>query len=112
MTGLSKTYLVRLETQPSNPSIQVLGRIAEALDLTVADLLGSPRVEIEDDALNVPPSLRAFLDEEGLGTPARRTLASIKFRRGEHPTSVDRWRYIWNSLELSRSLDHRDDDDD
>ena len=110
LTGLSKTYLVRLETHPSNPSLQVLARIAEALDVTVADLLGGPRVRLDPDELPVPPSLRAFADEEGLSSAEVRTLASIRFRKGEQPRTAERWRYIWNSLRLSRSLD-RDADE-
>ena len=59
LTGLSKSYLVRLETDPtSNPSLEVLRRIADALDITVADLVGAPRIEfaIED----IGPMLEAF----------------------------------------------------
>src|SRR5207248_5986640 len=58
LTGLSKTYLVRLETDPaSNPSLEVLHRIAEALDITIADLIASPRVHFEPDDARIPPSL-------------------------------------------------------
>lgn len=104
-SGISKPYLVRLENEPSNPSLQLLGRLAEALDVTVADLLGGPRYRVDDEQLHVPPLLRAFADEVGLSTPEVRTLASIKFRKGDEPRSKERWAYIYNSLRLSRGLD-------
>lgn len=104
-TGISKTYLVRLETQEGNPSLEVLGRIAEALDLTVADLLGGPRFRVDEHEMSLPTSLQAFADEEGLGPTELRTLVSIRFRKGDEPRSVERWRYIYDSLRLSRSLD-------
>ena len=104
-TGISKPYLVRLENEPSNPSLQILARIAEALDVTVADLLGSSRYRLDEDNLAVAPLLRAFADEEGLSTREVRTLASIKFRKGDEPRSTERWAYIYNSLRLSRGLD-------
>ncbi len=103
-TGVSKPYLVRLENEPSNPSLQLLARIAEALDVTIADLLGGPRYRIDDD-IQVTPLLRAFADENGLSSAEVRTLASIKFRKGDEPRSIDRWEYIYNSLRLSRGLD-------
>lgn len=104
-SGISKPYLVRLENEPSNPSLELLGRLAEALDVTVADLLGGPRYRVDEDQLEVPPLLRAFADEAGLSSAEVRTLASIKFRKGDEPRSKDRWAYIYNSLRLSRGLD-------
>jgi transcriptional regulator with XRE-family HTH domain len=104
-SGISKPYLVRLENQPSNPSLQLLARLAEALDVTVADLLGGPRYRVDEHELLVPPLLRAFADEERLSSAEVRTLASIKFRKGDEPRSIQRWAYIYNSLRLSRGLD-------
>ena len=109
LTGLSKTYLVRLETDPaSNPSLEVLHRIADALDLTVADLVGA-RVQFEPDDAPIPPSLRAFADEAKLSQRELRTLASIRWRKGEEPQTPERWRFILDSLRASRQLDERHD---
>jgi len=104
-TGITKAYLVRLENEPSNPSLQLLARLAEALDVTAADLLGGPRYRVDDEELHVPPLLRAFADEVGLSTSEVHTLASIRFRKGDQPRSKERWAYIYNSLRLSRGLD-------
>lgn len=108
MTGLSKSYLVRLETDAgSNPSLEVLHRIAEALDTTVADLLGRAPVRIEPNELPVPSSLRAFADEAGLSSRDLQMLASIRWRKGEEPQTPERWRYVLNSLTMSKQLDDR-----
>lgn len=91
--------------------LDLLARLAEALDITVADLVGGPRFQVDEDALDVPPLLRAFADDAGLSSVEVRTLASIRFRKGDEPRSVERWDYIYNSLRLSRGLD-RDADSD
>ena len=105
--GLSKAYVLRLESDPeSNPSLQVLVSIAEALDLTAADLVGRPRLTVEDE-LEIPTPLRVFADEEGLSQSEVRTLASIRWRRGEAPQTAQRWRYIYDSLRASQHLDER-----
>lgn len=105
ITGISKPYLLKLETADSNPSLLLLARLAEALDITVADLLGGPRYRVDDDELHVPSLLRSFADDMKLSPAEVRTLASIKFRKGDEPRSIDRWKYIHDSLRLSRGLD-------
>jgi transcriptional regulator with XRE-family HTH domain len=113
ITGISKAHLVRLETKPSNPSLGILSRIADALDLTVADLVGGPKLTYQPEAGgSTPPSLERFADEMKLNSNERRTLRSIRFRDGEAPRTVERWRYIYESLRLSEHLDHRDDNAD
>jgi XRE family transcriptional regulator of biofilm formation len=110
LTGLSKTYLVRLETDPSsNPSLEVLHRIADALDITVADLIAAPRVQFEAADASIPSSLRAFADQAKLSRRELRTLASIRWRKGEEPQTEERWRFILDSLRASRHLDERHD---
>lgn len=104
-SGLSKAYLVRLENQGGNPSLETLAAIADALELTVADLLDRPRIVLEEVDPDVPPSLRRFADEAGLTSGELRQLASIKWRQEERPKTVDRWRFIHQSLRASRSID-------
>lgn len=105
-TGLSKTYLIRLETDPSsNPSLGVLRQITDALDITVADLLDRPKLQFDETVSEIPPSLRAFADQAALSRADVRTLASIRWRQGDEPQTVERWRYVFDSLALSRHLD-------
>lgn len=105
LTGLSKGYLQRLESEPSNPSLQVLKQIADALDLTIADVLGAPRMRFEPNPEAIPASLRRFADDQKLSDSEIRQLASIRFRKGEEPHTSQRWRFILDSLKASRSLE-------
>jgi transcriptional regulator with XRE-family HTH domain len=105
-TGLSKAYLVKLETdRNSNPSLDVLRRIADVLDVTIADLIGSPKVRFAAEEARIPPSLRAFAEEHSLSTRQVETLASIRWRKGDEPRTSERWRYILDSLRASKTLD-------
>lgn len=105
-TGMSKTYLLRLESDDeANPSLEVLNRLATALDLTVADLLGTPATRFVADEAEVPLSLRLFADEANLSPSEFEQLASIRWRRGETPATAERWQFILNSLRASRQFD-------
>jgi transcriptional regulator with XRE-family HTH domain len=106
LTGISKTYLVKLETETdANPSLDVLRRIAEALDLTVADLVGAPPLQGVPDDHEVSVTLKAFAEEAGLSRHEVETLASIRWRRAEQPQTTDRWRFIYDSLKASKVFD-------
>jgi transcriptional regulator with XRE-family HTH domain len=106
LSGVSRAYVFRIETESgANPSLDVLTRIAGGLDMTVAELLGKPALRLDPDQIDVPPSLKAFADEAGLTSRELETLASIRWRAGESPRSTQRWRFIWQSLKTSRSLD-------
>lgn len=107
-TGMSKTYLLRLESDDeANPSLDVLTRIARALDVTVADLLGAPATRFVADDADVPTSLRVFADEHDLSPRDFEQLASIRWRKGETPSTSERWRFILQSLHASRQFDDR-----
>lgn len=106
VTGISKTYLMKLETESdANPSLEVLRRIAEALEVTVADLVGAPPLRWVSEEVEVPASLKAFAEEAQLSPHEVATLASIKWRRSDQPRTPDRWRYIYDSLKASKVFD-------
>ena len=106
LSGLSKTYLLRLENdESSNPSLEVLRRIADALDITVADIVGGPITTQDVTKTVAPPSLQAFADEVGLPPREFQMLASIRWRKGEEPQTSERWRFVLNSLNASKHLD-------
>ena len=108
-TGLSKTYIVRLETDSSaNPSLEVLGRLAEALDMTIADLIGTPRLQFELNEAAIPVSLKRYAAEVQLPRTELRTLASIRWRRGEEPQTSKRWDYIRQQLRISKTVEDED----
>ncbi len=109
ITGISRPYLVRLENdEEGNPSLDVLRRLAEALDTTIAELVGRPPIAVEADDLDIPATLRAFADEAALSRQELVMLASIRWRRGEEPQTSDRWRFVRDSLLASRALDRGD----
>jgi len=106
MSGVSRTYLLKLEKdETSNPSLEVLRRLADALDITVADLLGAPTMQFHPDDVPLPAALRAFADEARLGPKEIRMLASIRWRKGDEPQTPERWRFILDSLTASTKLD-------
>ncbi len=105
--GVSKSYLHRLESGTvgaPRPSGKTLYALAEALGVTMSDLLG--RKLLVQNSTEVPEALRAFAEEEDLPESDVRMLASIEFR-GEQPRTVERWRYIYNAIEMSRALDRQ-----
>jgi transcriptional regulator with XRE-family HTH domain len=112
VSGLTKAYLVRLENQAGNPSIEVVAQIAEALDLTAADLLGGPVIRFVGDESDVPASLRAFADEAKLSSSDVRMLASIRWRDQQPPQTAKRWEYVYRSLLMSRDIDNELTDGD
>jgi transcriptional regulator with XRE-family HTH domain len=108
-TGISRVYLVRLENDSeANPSLDVLHRLADALDVTIAELVERPSVTIDADSIDIPSTLRAYADEVGLPRQELLTLASIRWRRGEEPQTVERWRFVRDSLRASRTFDQDD----
>lgn len=112
VTGISKAHLVRLERGEGNPSLGILSRIADAFELTVADLVGRPKLTYRpEEGDDIDSTLRAFADGADLTSSEVNTLASIRFRAGERPKTIKRWRYIYDSLVASESFDRQADDD-
>src|ERR1700730_5982475 len=70
---LSKTYLWELEKDEAGvkkPSADVLLRLSTALSTTIADLMSLPSVRVQQDEIQIPPSLSEFQKRmEGMGTP-------------------------------------------
>jgi len=96
---ISKGYLSEIESGITpRPSADVLYRVAVALGTTVADLLD--RQETRPVTRTVPPSLRAFADDESLPDADVQMLAQIRFR-GEQPSSADDWRFLYESIKRS-----------
>lgn len=105
-TALSKGYLSELETSPTaNPTLDVLLRIAQALDVTIADLVDAPRAQPADASGNLPDGLRQFLRErQKTSRPLEGEtvlwLASARFR-GRKPVTKEDFAYLYRSLRES-----------
>jgi transcriptional regulator with XRE-family HTH domain len=104
--GLSKSYVSSIEAGDTpRPSGETLYAIAEALGVTMSDLLG--RRLLTD--LNQAPSasLLEFAKEFKLPEADVRMLASIRFR-GDQPRTKERWAHIYSAIRGTEWMD-RDD---
>lgn len=105
---LSKTYLWELEKDTNGikkPSADVLLRIAEALSITIADLLALPAVRVDETNVNLAPSLIEFRDwmkkiKEPLSEDDMRDLATMRFRGGQ-PKTKDDWYDLYRLMKRS-----------
>ena len=99
---ISKTYLWELEedeTGQKKPSADVLLKIANALSVTISDLLGLPSVQVKLTSVTLPSSLIAFRDQQTklgnrLSDQDLRELATMRFR-GAQPRTVDDWTALY-----------------
>jgi transcriptional regulator with XRE-family HTH domain len=106
--GISKTYLWELEKDEAGvkkPSADILLRIATALSTTIADLMSLPSVRVQQNQVQIPPSLNEFQTRmESMGTPLStddiRDLAVMKFRGGQ-PHTADEWHSLYLILAAS-----------
>ena len=104
-SGISKGYLSALENEADStrrPSGETLYAIAEALGVTMSDLMG--RRLLTEGTAEIPPSLKEFAEEAGLPQGDVAMLAAIEFR-GQRPKTKERWSYIYNAIRMSASLD-------
>jgi transcriptional regulator with XRE-family HTH domain len=104
-SGVSKGYISALENQEGDtrrPSGETLYAIAEALGVTMSDLMG--RKLLTEGATDIPDSLKAFAEEQDLPQRDVAMLATIEFR-SEQPKTKERWSYIYNAIRTSADLD-------
>src|SRR4051794_22018136 len=95
---VSKTYLWELEKDESGekkPSAEILLRIANALSVTIGELLGLPTVRVKEKRTLLSKSLLEFKERmDGLGKPLSdedlQELAVMSFRGGR-PRTEDEW---------------------
>ncbi len=106
--NLSKTYLWELEKDEKGtkkPSADVLLRVAEALSVTIADLLALPAVRVDATNVSLSPSLIEFRDwmrriKEPLSEEDLRDLATMRFRGGQ-PKTRDHWYDLYRLMKRS-----------
>jgi transcriptional regulator with XRE-family HTH domain len=102
--NISKGYISNLERGEANarPSGETLYALAEALGVTMSDLLG--RKLLVEQKQQIPTGLREFAKAEEVPEADVAMLAAIKFR-GEQPQSMERWRHIYEAIRTSGILD-------
>lgn len=102
--GVSPAYLSELESgQGKRPSGQVLMRLAKALGVTIAELLGE-RIRPGQSISEPDPTLLAFAEERNLPSSDIEMLAGIRFR-GDPPRTTRRWAMIYDTIISSQMLD-------
>lgn len=97
---VGKGYLWSLEKgeTKSRPSGQTLYRIAEALGVTMSDLLG--RELLVEPSQERPAELLAFAKRADLPETDIEMLASISFR-GKRPRTEEDWEFIYRAIRRS-----------
>lgn len=100
--SVSKSYLSTVEKgSGSRPGAAFLHKIAQALGVTLADLVGR---ELVTDSPNIPAALQELAAERNLPARDVEMLAGIAFR-GEVPKSRERWEFIYNAIKSSAAMD-------
>ena len=101
---LSKSYISSIEAgEVPRPSGETLYAIAEALGVTMSDLLG--RRLLTDSAADPPPqSLLEFAKDNSIPEADMRMLASIRFRGGQ-PRTKERWALIYSTIRQTEWMD-------
>ena len=104
-SGVSAPYVSELESGlGKRPSGEILLRLANALEVTIADLLGQDIRPGDGDPPVPDSSLLEFAKERRLPRSDVEMLASIRFR-GDPPRTSRRWAMIYDTIVTSRTLD-------
>ena len=99
---VSKSYLSTVEKgSGSRPGATFLYKIAQALGVTLADLVGR---QVLADPLIVPKELRDLASERNLPQRDIQMLAGIAFR-GDVPQTKERWAFIYDAIKNSAGMD-------
>lgn len=92
---ISRNYVSLIERgEAANVSTAVLEQLATALQLAVADLLGSAS---RPSSTQFPPALWELALHEGLSAEIVERLARLP-RRGREPETVEEWRTLYNAI--------------
>jgi transcriptional regulator with XRE-family HTH domain len=102
---VSKTYLWELENDDDGakkPSADILLKIANALSVTLADLMGLVSVQVDEAQVIVPPSLIEFRNmmvdmKQSVTEDELRDLATMRFRGGQ-PRTKEGWYQLYVTL--------------
>ena len=102
---LSKSYISAIENGAApRPSGKTLYAMADALGVTMSDLLG--RRLLTEATTERPASLEAFAREYDLPEADVEMLASINFR-GEQPATTQRWAHIYSAIRETGWMDKK-----
>lgn len=97
--GISKSYLHEIENgQSVMPSAEMLFNIAEALETSMAVLLGKRRNPMQPTGdVEIPSSLRDYAERAHLNEEEVNRLACIKYRNRQ-PKKWEDWAFIHEAI--------------
>lgn len=102
--GVSKSYLHSIEKgDTQSPSAEILLRIANELNTTLADLLSQPpqyESQNKGKAAEVSESLLSFAQKYRLPEVDILMLAGIEYR-GKQPATEQDWQFLYESIKRS-----------
>lgn len=106
--GLSKGLISKLENdEDSNPSLSTLFKIAEALEITVADILETEQAQLTRIIPEEQPfwqkGLIDYLISQGKtpDTDILNALYVLRNRKAEVTEDLERWKFLYRSIENS-----------
>lgn len=104
--GISKGLLSKIETDDSsNPSLSTLYKIAESLELTIADILGTDRVTVKRASPDAHADWRkklagAFRGKE-LDPDILNAMELLRNRKAAKADDIEHWKFLYTSIENS-----------
>lgn len=91
---ISRNYISLIERgEAQNISANVLNQLADALGMTMSELIGQPT----PDSLLISRSLRQFGIDAGLSFEVVEKLARIP-RRGREPQTTEEWQLLYDAI--------------
>ena len=107
-SGLSKGLLSKLENgEAPNPSLGTLYKIAEALHITLADLLETEHAQVKriipEEQPDWQKGLIAFLNEQGkrADPDILNALYLLRNRKAPKAEGLEHWKFLYQSIENS-----------
>lgn len=104
-TGLSVSYLSDVERGNTNPSLNTIEVIAQALEISVQKLITGVELAEELDVNTLPEGLREFIEDERYAHQLNDDWISLLNQiqmRGRRPKTKDDWLEVY--LHLKRIL--------
>jgi len=106
--GLSKGLISKLENnEDSNPSLSTLYKIAEAMDITVADILDTEQVQLKRIIPEEQPFWQKGLIEYLISQNKQpdpdilNALYVLQNRKAAETDDLERWKFLYKSIENS-----------
>lgn len=104
--GISKGLLSKIETDgTSNPSVSTLYKIAEGLELTIADILGTEQVIVKrvapDEHADWRKKLAAAFKGKELDPDILSAMQLLRNRKATKADDIEHWKFLYSSIENS-----------